>query len=179
MIFRLISTTAITLALISVGQTAQRAPSPLPAEQTVFSAEQMTVNHPIALPEAALGILRNDPGVLATLRAKKISPSRLAQSWFMASEVHLAGQDEADLVVMGIGPLRGANVVTFWVLGRTRGEYRLLLLTSALSLEVLASKTNDYRDIRTVQVTATRTLSVTFRFRSDKYVPSKTKEEPR
>ena len=169
----------LLVAVVAAAGSLQSIVAPGPGEQYLFSAEDTSVRRPVAVPEHALQLLAKEPGVLATLKAERIPEARPPQAWFLASEVHLGGPREPDLVVIGVGPLRGANVGEFWVFERTEAGYRIVLSTSAMQLEILGSKSNGYRNIRgTRLIGATKISSVVFRFRGGKYQADKPKIEP-
>ena len=75
----------------------------------------------VRLPVTALKILAKDTEVKQTMRYQaeheeendRRSSDQLLQSLFSARVVHLNGRDERDLIVMGVGYLRGANVNSF------------------------------------------------------------------
>src|SRR5664280_2910692 len=75
------------------------------AEQLNFSAEADTVQRPIDLPTGVMEILRRDRYVLDTLEDEGPSPDKLPASWFWSSQVHLAGPNEKDLVIVGRCPV--------------------------------------------------------------------------
>lgn len=126
-----------------------------PHEQTEFSSEYDTVDHPVRLPEGVLQILKDDRHVLLAMRGNNMPPDQLPpNAWFVASQVHLARPDEADLMVMGVEELRGADVNTFWVFRRTPGRYELVLHIAVHDLKVLDRVSKGYRDIQTWSSTA-------------------------
>lgn len=96
-------------------------------------------------------------------------------SWFSASEVHLDGSGETDLVVMGRGPLRGANVTTFWVFRGTLQGHVLVLTIPAHDLEITNTRWNGYRKIRTDAMTAVRSYTNLYRFDGGQYQAYKKK----
>jgi hypothetical protein len=132
-------------------------------------------------------------GDLNCLKHFGTTPDEVPASWIVASEIHLDGPDEIDLIVrpnvLRIGapdlPLReasvctlGANVIPFWVLRDIKGRYGLLLETHALVLEVLDSRTNFYRDIQTVAATAVTHTTVLYKMSDAQYLFAERKTEP-
>lgn len=87
--------------------------TPKRQEQTHFSAEDETVNHPVAIPAGVLAILARDELVHAALGDQKISPADIPPSWFSAAEIQLGNKDERDLIVAAEGPLVGGNISAF------------------------------------------------------------------
>jgi hypothetical protein len=65
--------------------------------------------------------------------------------------------------------LFGANIVPFWIFRNTPQGHELALSVSALGLDVLNTKTNGYRDIRTTTATASSGYAISFKFNGKKY----------
>jgi hypothetical protein len=121
-------------------------------EQASFSAEEVRVKRPVRVPASVIRIVSQDAAVQELL---KDEPSHeLPEAWLSASEVHLGGSRERDLVVMGTGLLRGANVTPFWVLGPAGGGFRLLLATGGHDLQIKSTRSRGYLDIRVLAATA-------------------------
>jgi hypothetical protein len=132
-------------------------------EQSRFSAEG-TIKKSVRIPGDVMSILRQDRRSQTCLPAGASQTGPLS-SWFVASPIHLKGAGKADLVVTARNPcLFGANIVPFWVFRNAGLRYELVLSVSALGLDVLNTKTKDYRDIRIARATATNAYSVTFKF---------------
>lgn len=138
-------------------------------EQTVFSAEDERVKHPVLIPNEVLAILRGDGLVKRELDYAGIAPENLPASWFSASEIALRSPGERDLIVAAEGPLVGANVDTFWVFIYSGNGYTLVLTIPALGLSVKNSRTNGYRDIEAAAATAVKITTASFRFDGQEY----------
>ena len=138
-------------------------------EQAQFSVEDDTVKSPISIPEEAWSVLRKDTSVLDVLADQNLSAEQLPKSWFTASAVHLSGSNERDLVVMGKGPLQGANVTTFWVFAQRPEGLRLVLNAPAHDLVIKPMRWNGYKTIEIASATAVRLSKVTFRFDGNQY----------
>lgn len=67
-------------------------------EQTDFSSDDENWERPLKAPEEVLRIIRTQ---------LKSAPDELPTNWLVASEIQLDGPEEKDLIVMGIGGLRG------------------------------------------------------------------------
>jgi len=169
------------------------------SEQTIFgsdagSPEEFT-RKPVEVPTAALQAIRDSfvRGDLNCLKHFGTTPDEVPASWFVASEIHLGGPDETDLIVRpnvlriarhelplheASGCMLGANVIPFWVLRNIRGRYALLLETHALGLEVLDSRSNFYRDIRATAATAGTHTTVLYKMSDAQYQFAERKTEP-
>lgn len=142
---RLMKSFVIVLVLIPVSLTASaRAEgTETKREQTIFSSEADSVERPSKLPKAAFEAIRLDAKSVHSHRDVEIPYGAL-----VASEIHLNGDGEVFLIVVGVGrPLRGANVVPFWVLRKANQGYEVLLGSGGGTLEVLETKTNGFRVI--------------------------------
>jgi len=149
-----------------------------PSEQRHFSAEETGVKKPVPIPEAVLAILRKDEQVRAVLEDENIPSEKIPLSWFSASAVHLSRPEQMDLVVMGVGPLRGANVITFWVFSAVARGYELVLMAPAHDLIVKDARWKGHRDIELVSLTAAEISTVLVRFDGESYKEYKARSEP-
>jgi hypothetical protein len=154
-------------------------------EQTVFDADpSVPIVRPIALPNGAAQILAKDDNVVACMKDNPIPQAASLASWFTASEIHLNGPNEADLVVLPAAqnsPFICFHSVEgigwFWVFRQIGGRYELVLKTAGLGLTVLESRHSGYRDILSGgQVGAFATQS-SFRFENGRYREHQRKTE--
>jgi len=158
---------ALMIALAIVETSAQRTRRSQ-KEQSDFGAE-VAIRKAVEIPIDVLSILREDKRNQTCLKDGE-SPMSITSSWFVGSRIHLHGNGDADLVVAAKNPcLFGANLVPFWVFRNTPHGHELVLNVSALSLDVLNTKTNNYRDIRTARATARSVRTVIFRFDGKEY----------
>jgi hypothetical protein len=173
--------------LIAVSQTIASGQNPAnnyDSEQTSFNAEpdsaQALVNRPVRIPDSALQVLRDTltGGTFNCLKSHEIEPDEAPASWFLASEIHLNGPKEVDLIVLPNatkiadpsnpgGCLLAAHGGRFWVLGPgvASGRYELLLQTYGLALKVLNSRTNRYRDLQVAE----ESRNIIYRFTLQQY----------
>jgi len=169
---------ALTLTTFSDAGDAQTAARPRIKEQSLFGAEEEAVDRPVKVPDGALDILRKDEQVVRYLESEQKSPDELTTEEFLASEIHLNGRDEVDLVVMGGGHLRGANVITFWVFRRLREDYKLVLKVAANGLKVQTALWKGFRNISTATPIAGSAVEMLYRFDGERYVRYREKSEP-
>jgi hypothetical protein len=148
-----------------------------PEEQTHFGMEEH-VRHPIALPEAALALVAGDPDVKSVIEDHGPAGAPLLITWLSASYVHLDGPNERDIIVVGKGPLSGANITTFWVLRPSGTGFDMLLNVPAHDLIVKRRRSKGYRDIEAWSATAVTVSSVSFRFDGSQYKPAKRALKP-
>ena len=175
---------------VGTGQTARRASS---QEQSRFNCEQgfagEPIQRPISLPEGALRVLAYDDGVSSCLENENMTRDQLPASWFVASEIHLDGPDEVDLVVLpnldtGLaqnlrrpaGCFLGANTAEFWIVRKTSQQYELVLHAGGHDLEVSKIRTNGLRDAMTItpQEAGRKVTTVIYTFDGKRYKPRRT-----
>ena len=158
------------VALAMCGPGTAQAKSGRLTEQMHFSAEDEGVKKPISIPSDVLAILANDGLVKNALADQKIPVDKLPTSWFSASAIHLSGPDEIDLVVLGEGQLRGANVITYWVFRATPRGHELVFSAPAHDLIVKKTRRKGFCEIELSGETAVELTTVLFRWDGDKYV---------
>jgi hypothetical protein len=138
-------------------------------EQVEFSAEDDGVEHPIDLPKGVIELLKKDHYILGTLEDENLTPDKLPTSWFWASEIHLAGWDEKDLVIIGRCPVCGANVSVFWIFRPKSDGYEMVLFTGAHNLRILKRHSSGYKEIETNSVTMQHLWTDRWRFDGIQY----------
>jgi hypothetical protein len=164
-------------------------------EQTAFEAEPdgdvMHISKPAEIPDGALQVLRDLSRRPADcLKHDGVTPEQVPASWFIASAVHLNGPDEVDFVVLLNEPaiahpdipggcMLPANGNYFWVLGpeSKSGKYRLLLESYGHGLEVLNSRTNQYKDIQIGMMNLNGATTLLFKFATQQYQLAEKKEQ--
>jgi len=118
-------------------------------EQTNFSAEDEGVRSPVRIPDDAWAILKVDKNTRVYLGEEDKKQAEPQRSWFSAASVHLQDSKRNDLVIVGKGPLRGANIVTFWVFLDTPSGMKLAGTAAAHDLIIQRSR---YMGIRTIKL---------------------------
>jgi hypothetical protein len=138
------------------------------SEQKVFSNNPF--QHPVTLSSEVLKVLLAAHPAKETFAilndAERANPSQL----FQAGEVHLSLPNQVDLVVMGMGRMRGAENGWFWIVRSARKDPEVILFSGADSLEVLDTKTHAYRDIRAVWMSSLETETTTYHFDGNRYL---------
>lgn len=143
------------MALVVHGQTP-------PSEQRVFSGSP--VQHPVSLSPEVLRVLLASHPAKETFEvlndSEKHDPSKL----FQAAEVHLSSPDEVDLIVIGLGRMRGTENLWFWVVRSARKYPEVILFGGGDSLEVTDQKTHGYKDIGIVWMSSLETETTVYQF---------------
>jgi len=143
----------------------------------VFNADPSErLARPMPGPDAVLQVLSKDETVAACVKENPISHSGSLASWFVASQIHLNGSDETDLVVLPI--TQGDRLMCFhsvegigwfWVFRPIGGRYELALKTAGLGLSILDSRHSGYRDIQSGGQVGKRSTRSMFRFDGKAY----------
>jgi hypothetical protein len=137
-----------------------------PPEQKVFSD---SIQHPVSLSPEVLKVLLASHPAKETFEilndSEKHDPSHL----FQAAEVHLNSSNEVDLVVIGLGPMRGAETRWFWVVRSARKNPEVILFSGGDSLEVTDKKTHGYKDIGVVWMSSLETETAVYQFDGTSY----------
>ena len=150
-------------------------------EQLTFAMEGVPLSHPLDLPKNALQVIRKNPFVLRCL-AEGSSPGDIPGEWFVASEVHLRGTKEADLLVVPRESTQSptdnaclfhAHSMPFWILIRNKTRYTVVLEEHVQILRVLPSTSKGYRNIETQLSNLDESATWLFRFDGDQYVATK------
>src|SRR5689334_22428504 len=137
-------------------------------EQRRFGVE-VEVKRPAPIPDEVLRSLRTDARTHGCLEDGQ-DPHVIDASWFVASVIHLGANNVDDLIVMPKNAcLLGANIGPFWIYRKTSTGFELVLVTDALGLEILPTRTKGLRDIRASSATANRVLVKTFSFNGTRY----------
>jgi hypothetical protein len=182
-----ISSLVLIGAVLSVPQvlTAQHAKTKKQKEQSEFGIEleAMPIKRPVTLPQVALDALSKDERVASCLQNEGLSAKELPANWFVASEIHLDGPNETDLVVLPgdrlpdtpageISPnacFLGANTGQMWVLRETLHGFNLVLSQIGLGLTVLATRSNGLRDIQVGAAVGGYDDSIDYKFDGQSY----------
>lgn len=177
MIFR--SSTLLILAVIVLGVRAlSQVEKDNQPEQTSFSAEDVSVTKPVEIPADVRKILVNEESVREALRFEGIAPERLPGSWFSASKIHLGDAREEDLVLVGRGPMLGANITWFCVFRPSANGHELFFDGRAHDLIVTNTVSNGYREIQMLSATGASIHTVLFRFDGKRYRVYRDRWEP-
>ncbi|HKV64459.1 MAG TPA: hypothetical protein VJO16_21310 [Candidatus Acidoferrum sp.] len=142
---------------------AQTKPKAAPAEQTKFNLEERVLR-PATIPEDVLKVLRENSD-FRTCDVEAGSRDNVPATWYEASQIHLDGLGETDLVVKAKNAcMMGPNLGPFWVFRKTAEGHILVLSTDAVGVKILKSETNGLRDIRTGAVANLKPTYVIYKF---------------
>ncbi len=142
-----------------------------PREQSDFGAEG-ELDRPVAVPDEVVQKIR---------QIDNAPPDELPADWLVASEIHLKGPEEIDLVVKGVGGLALPHAALFWIFRKEKENYELVLATGGDSLTVLETRWKGFREISATSLTQAgrQTTNTIYRFDGQRYKESRGKLETR
>ncbi|HWX55630.1 MAG TPA: hypothetical protein VN176_13655 [Verrucomicrobiae bacterium] len=168
----------LTLAAVTAGlQAAPEQKSHAVREQTTFS-ETEDFRHPVAVPPDVVKALLKIDYVREMLDSATDSEKRDPAQLLVAAEIHLNDLHHTDLIVMGHYPLGGADHYWYWVVRSARQNPKIVLWAHCNSLELMSSRTNGYRDIRTDWAVAAVEVTDVYKFNGNAYKLWKTRSRP-
>jgi len=88
---------------------------------------------------------------------------------FKVVKVHLKDAVEADYVVLGSGPMSGADCFWFWIVRERHAKAKVILFENPLELDFSTRRTNGYRDIRSSWCSAAFCHDRLFRYSAGRY----------
>ena len=120
-----------------------------------FNTETTSLKHPVQLPPEVLQLLTNDKedfpkGTPEGLRCSDHEHSPNAnepQEQILCTTLHLSSSPGTDYLIIGVGALRGAHIVPFWIIHRGTEVPVLYFKTRADALTILSSTNNGYREL--------------------------------
>ena len=137
-------------------------------EQTSF-AEDQPLHSPVQISPDVLKVLLEtkeaEQGLDLANDSKQDHPTQL----FRAAEVHLSRPDEVDLVVIGVCPMCGADNGWFWLVRSARSDPKVVLFAGGNILELMNSRTNGCRDIRSAWSSSSETKNTLYHFDGKEY----------
>lgn len=160
------------ITLVSPGQ----ATKPV-NEQKTFSEErpfERSVPVPPATLKALLATREAKEALELANGAQRKHPAQL----FRATEISLGRAGDQALIVGGIRPMSGADNDWFWVVLSPVKNPRVVLFEGAYALEIQDSRTDGYRDIRSVWSSPSETISKSYRFNGRRYTLRKKTIKP-
>jgi hypothetical protein len=124
-----------------------------------------------------------DERVASCLENEGLNAKELPANWFVASEIHLDGPNETDLVILPGGRppdtpegsipanacFLGANTGQMWVLRKAQHGFKLVLSQIGLGMSVLAIRTNGLRDIQIGAAVGGYDNSIDYKFDGESY----------
>jgi hypothetical protein len=88
---------------------------------------------------------------------------------FEVARTNLGAMEGIDYVVLGKGPMTGADCFWFWIVSVRKGKADVLLFSNGLSLSLQKLKTDGYKNIKVDWATAGYVGSRYYRYDGSKY----------
>jgi hypothetical protein len=147
-------------------------------ESLSFSSEDEKVANFVQLPQEILSLLVNDKEDFPDSEAPSLhcegheEPTPEPQPQILCRTVPLSSQTGADFLVIGVGGLRGAHIVPFWLFHQDGNRAPLLLKTRSDQIEITPKRFNGHAEVRStwIQGAGATIVTDTFRFNGKIYV---------
>lgn len=137
-------------------------------EQTSF-VEDSPLDRTVPIPQNVLRLLSQREEVKENLQEVSEAERKDLAQFFSASQIHLGPADEIDLIVKGNEGMGGADNASFWVVRSAYKNPVIVLWEGANGLEVLTTRTNGYRDIRSDWASASTQVTSLYQFNGTEY----------
>jgi hypothetical protein len=115
-----------------------------------FSSEDETVANFVQLPQTVLALLLNDKEDFPNGPPSNLScedheqPGPEPRPELLCGKLTLSSQTGTDYLVIGVGDLRGAHIVPFWLFHQDTNGASLLLKTRSDQIEIMSKRFNGY-----------------------------------
>ena len=173
-----IASIAVLLSLAGGTWAAQRPKARPVREQLSFSADKLPQRPASVSPETLEALLQTPEaknGMRLLNPTERKDPARL----FRGADVHLTGPEENDLIVIGTGPMAGADKTWFWVVRTGGNGSQVIGFATGYSLRVMGSTTNGYKDFECRWLSGALVEEVIYHFDGGLYKKWKTTEQQR
>jgi len=144
-----------------------------------FSSEGDPFKHPVQLPPEALTLLTSDkeafpdgsPKGFRCNDQEQFDNSGEPKAQILCTTLPLSSAQGTNYLVVGVGSLRGAHIVPFWLIHQSNGKASILFKTVADDLTVLPNSYNGYREIEAIWIyeAGARIETDRFRFKGNTY----------
>jgi len=144
-----------------------------PAQSLSFSSEDERVADFVQLPQSVLVLLLSDKedfpnGDAANLRCEDHEQAGdEPRPEILCRRIPVSSQPGENYLVMGVGGLRGAHIVPFWLFHRDDHGASLLFKTRSDQLAITPKMFNGYAEIRSTWIMGAGATIVTDSFRFD------------
>jgi hypothetical protein len=140
---------------------------------SIYAETDERFEHSTALPNAVLRLILHTPEAKGAMDLANDSERRRIAEYFRTTEVRLSDSGEVDLLVRGSPPMRGANVGWFWFVRSPNNNPKIVLFAIGDSVELLRSKRQGLKDVRSVHTSPVYTHICIYRFSGNIYRLSK------
>lgn len=164
-------TTLFMLSLGCFGQT--------PTHTLSFSSDTDNVPNFVQLPQDVLRLLLNDredfpsgQPLVERCENREQAGSHPIRPEILCTKVHISSQSGDNYLIIGVGGLRGAHIVPFWLFHHDAKGASLLLKTRSDQIDIIPTQFQGYAEIRSTWIMGAGATTVTdsFRFNGLKYV---------
>ena len=167
-----------TLAILTLSMSVGLCSSQTSSKSMSFSSEDNKVADFVRLPESVLVALTNDKQDFPDGMSQNLQRERHEQVGdeprpeILCRRLSLSSEPGENYLIIGVGGLRGAHIVPFWLFHRSHDTVSLLLKTRSDQIDILPKQFNGYAEVRStwIQRAGTTIITDSFRFNGEKYV---------
>ena len=161
---------ALTLGLLwTGGLTAQAQMKTVDTGQQVFSAGDDRFDRSVPISQDVVKLLLRTEEAKVALRVATDQELREPGKSFRAVEIHLSESNEVALLVLGVGPMHGADNAWFWIVLSPGVRPRVALFATGESVELMDSRTRNHADIRSRWSSPRDTCTRIYHFNGQRY----------
>jgi hypothetical protein len=149
-----------------------------PERPITFHADAAALEHPIELPADAVAAIAADKSEFPDgpprdlgCKSHERYPHKPAGQ-LLCTKLLLSHDSATSYLIVGVGSLRGAHIVPYWIVRRTSRGYALVFKARCDSLAVLSDRYKGYRELEAtwIQQSGANNLVVRYRFDGKSYV---------
>lgn len=162
-----------TLAILTLSISVGLCSSQTSSKSMSFSSEDDKVADFVQLPESVLHALASDKEDFPDGAPKNLHCEQHEQAGdeprpeILCRKLSLSSEPGENYLIIGVGDLRGAHIVPFWLFHRSHDMVSLLLKTRSDQIDILPNRFNRYAEVRSTWIQGAGATIVTDRFRFD------------
>jgi len=161
---------ALALALLWAGSLSGQTPmKTADASLQVFTAGDERFDRPVPISQDVVKLLLRTKEAKGAMELASNQELRELGHSFRAVEVHLSESNQAAMLVLGIGPMHGADNAWFWIVLSPAVKPAVALFATGESVELMHRRTRDYADVRTRWSSPRDTCTRIYRFDGNRY----------
>lgn len=160
---------ALTLGLLwaggLTGQTQMKTADP----GQLFTAGDERFDRSVPIPKDVVKLLLRTAEAKYALGLATDREQRELEQSFLAVKVHLSESNETALLVLGVGPMHGADNAWFWIVLSPSVRPKIALFATGESVELMNSRTRNHVDIRSRWSSPRDTCTRIYHFNGQRY----------
>jgi hypothetical protein len=144
-----------------------------PETPITFPADTAALDHPVEAPTSVLTAITTDkdefpdgPPRKLRCRSHEGYPQKPAPQ-LLCTRLSLSRVSAATYLIVGVGSLRGAHIVPFWIVRRAARGDSVVFKAKCDALAVLTNRDKGYRELEATWITQSGASILTARYRFD------------